>query len=112
VVVRRRRWIQDHQRLQIYTVAIHINGHPTIPCSHTQVCKLATSIAIMSTGAAVQHLLTVKAWHSGQQPTTLSCCTTQREQTVSPLTDGTSATTRTWPSRVLARTADCRTDMF
>jgi len=31
VVVRRRRRTQDHQRLQISTVAIHTNGHPAIP---------------------------------------------------------------------------------
>jgi len=42
-----------------------------------------------------QRLLMVKAWPPGQQPTTLSCCTTQREQPVSPLTDEKSAPTRT-----------------
>ena len=80
--------------------------------SHTPVCMLATSTANMSTGATAKHLLTVRAWTPGQQPTTLNCCMTQRKQPVSPLTDGTSASTQTWPPRVSARTTDCRTDVF
>jgi len=41
-----------------------------------------------------------------------NCCITQRKQPISPLTDGMSAPTRIWPSRVSARTADCWTDVF
>jgi len=41
----------------------------------------------------------------------LDCCTTQRKQPVYSLAVGTSAPTQTWPSRVLARTADCWTDL-
>jgi len=73
---------------------------------------LATSTANMSTGVTTKHLLTVRAWIPGQHPPTLDCYMTQRKQTVSPFTDGTSAPTQTWTSRVLARTADCRTDVF
>ena len=57
----------------------------------------------------LQHPRTVRAWTPGQHPTTLDCCTTERKQPVSSLAVGTSATTQTWPSRVSARTADCRT---
>ena len=53
---------------------------------------------------------TVRAWTPGQHPITLDCCTT-RKQPVSSLAVGTSAPTQTWPSRVSARTADCRTDV-
>jgi len=70
---------------------------------------LATSTASTSAGIIAQ-LLTVRARSPGQQPTTLSCWTTQREQPVSSLTDGTSAPTRIWPSRVSAMTTDCLPD--
>jgi len=40
----------------------------------------------MSTGFTTKYLLTVRAWTSGQHPTTLGCCTTQREELVSSLT--------------------------
>jgi len=63
--------------------------------SHTPVCILATSTASMSTGVTTQHPLTVRAWTPGQHPAILD----------------TSAPTRMWPSRILARTADCRTDV-
>ena len=59
-----------------------------------------------------KHLLTVRAWTSGQHPTALDRCMTQSKQPVSSLTDGTSAPTRSWLSGVSARTADCRTDVF
>jgi len=55
------------------------------------VCKLATSNANMSTGATTKHLMTVNNRHPGQQPTTLVCCKTHREQPVSSLIDGTSS---------------------
>jgi len=54
----------------------------------------------------------VRAWTPGQHPTTLVCCITQGKQPAFSLIDGTSAPTQTWPSRVSARTADCRTDVF
>jgi len=75
--------------------------------SHTPVCMLATSTASMSTEVTTQHLLTVRAWSPGQHPTTLEFCITQRKQPASSLTNGTSAPTGTWPSRVSARKADC-----
>ena len=84
--------------------------------SHTPVCMLVTSTANMSTGVTptcqLGYTLTVKAWTPGQHPTTFDCCMTQRKQPVSPLPDGKPAPTRTWPSRVSARTADCRTNVF
>jgi len=40
---------------------------------------LATSVASMSTRVTAQHLLTVRNWPPGQQPTTLCCCKTLRE---------------------------------
>ena len=80
--------------------------------SHTPACMLVTSTANMSTGVTAKHPLTVRAWTFEQQPTTSGCCTSQREQPASPLIDETLAPTRTWPLRVLARTADCRTDVF
>ena len=73
---------------------------------------LATSTANISTGVTTKHLLTVRTWTSGQHPTNLDCCMTQRKQSVSPLTDGTWGTTRNWPSRVSASTADWWTDLF
>jgi len=86
---------------------------PQLPSrrSHTPVCMLVTSIANMSSGVTTKHLLTVSldAW---QHPPTLVCCIIQRKQPASSLTDGTSSPTQTWPSRVSARTADCRTDVF
>ena len=48
--------------------------------SHNPACMLATSTANMLTEATTKHFLTVRAWTTGQQPTTLGCCTTQREQ--------------------------------
>ena len=42
----------------------------------------------------------MRAWTSGQHPTTLDCCMTLRKQPASSLTDGTPAPTRIWPSRV------------
>jgi len=57
----------------------------------------ATSIANMSTGVTTKHPQTVRAWSHGHWTTTLDCCITQRKQPVSPLTNGTSAPTRTWP---------------
>jgi len=53
-----------------------------------------------------------RAWTPGQHPTTLDCCITQRKQPASSLTDGKSVPTQTWSSRVSARTAHCRTDVF
>jgi len=67
--------------------------------SHTSACMLVTPIANMSTGVTAKHPVMVRAWTPGQQPTTSGCRMTQREQSVSPLTDGTSAPTRTWPCR-------------
>jgi len=66
----------------------------------------------VSTGVTTKHLLTVRTWTLGQHPTTLDCCMTQRKRPVSLLTDGTSAPIWTWPSRVSARTANCRTHVF
>ena len=66
----------------------------------------------MSIGIAAKHSLRVRAWTPGQQPTAPGCCTTQSEQPVSPLTDGTSAPMRTWPLRVLARTTNWWTDVL
>jgi len=83
----------------------------TIPTFPHPVCTLATSIASMSAGVTTQHPRTVKAWTPGQHPTTLDCYTTQSKHPVSSLAVGTSAPTQTWPSRVSARTADCRTDL-
>jgi len=80
---------------------------PTLP-----ICMLAISTANVSTRATAQHLLTVRNWLPGQQPTTLLCSRTQREQLVSSLINGTSAPTQTWPSRVSAGTTDCLTDVF
>ena len=37
---------------------------------------------------------------------------TQRKQPVSPLTNGTSVPSRTWPSQISARITDCWTDVF
>ena len=102
VVVRRRRRIQDRQRLQTSTLASH--------CSHTSVYMLATSIASMSTGVTT-HFRTVRAWTPGQHPTTLDCCMSLTKQPASSLAVRTLAPTQTWPSRVLARTADCQTDV-
>jgi len=80
--------------------------------SHTPVCMLMTSTANMPTAVTTKPLLTVRAWTPGQHPTTLDCCMTQRKQPVSPLMDVTLAPTRTWPSRVSVKTADCRSDVF
>jgi len=65
-----------------------------------------------NTGVTKKHPLTVRACTPGQHPTTLDCCMAQRKQPFSPLTNGTSAPTQTWPSRVSARTTDCLTDVF
>jgi len=59
-----------------------------------------------------KHFLTVRAWTPGQHPTTLDSSMTQRKQPASSVAVITSAPTRTSPSRVSARTADCRTDVF
>ena len=101
VVARRRRRIQDRQRLQTSTLATH----------STPASMLATSIASTSTWVTTQHSRTMRAWTPGQHPTTLDCCTTQRKQPVSSLAVGTSAPTHTWPSRASAKTADCWTDV-
>jgi len=66
--------------------------------SHTPACMLATSTADMSPGVTTKHPLTVRAWTPGQHPTTFDCCTTQRKQLASSLSNGTSAPTQTWPS--------------
>jgi len=78
---------------------------------HSPVCMLVTSSANMSSGVTTKYLLTVRAWTPGKHQATLDCCITQRKQPAS-LTDRTSAPIQTWPSRVSARTADCRTDVF
>ena len=59
----------------------------------------------MSTGITTKHLPTVRAWASGQHPTTLDCCMNQRHQPVSTLTDGTSTPTQISSSQVLTRKA-------
>ena len=79
--------------------------------SHSPVCMLVTSIVNMSTGVTTKHLRTVRAWTPGQHQTTLDYCVTQRKHPAS-LINGTSAPIQTWPLRVSARTADCRTDVF
>ena len=79
--------------------------------SHTTIFMLVTSIANISTGVTTKHL-TVRAWTPGQHPAILVCCITQRKQPAFSLIDGTLAPTQTWPSRVSAKTADCRTDVF
>ena len=48
MVVRRRRRIQDRQRLQTSTLATHPNDHPDVPTP--QSVRWQTSIASMSTG--------------------------------------------------------------
>ena len=73
---------------------------------------MAGSTASMSTGVTAKNVPTMSDWTSGQHLTTLDCCPTQTKLSVSPLTDGTSASTRNWPSRVSVRTTDCRTDVF
>jgi len=78
--------------------------------SHTPVCMLATSTANMSTGVTTKHPLTVRAWTPEQHPTTFVCYIAQRKQPAS-LTDGASAPTQTWLLRVMAKTADCQTDV-
>ena len=60
-----------------------------------------TSTANMSTGVRLQQNI---SWQ--WEPRLLS--NIQRKQPVSPLTDGTSTPTQTWPSRVPSRRADCR----
>jgi len=85
--------LQNNQRLSIYAQMSYDirsltskNLHPRdshqrpIRRSHNPACMLATSTANMLTGATTKHFLTVRAWTTGQQPTTLGCCTTQREQ--------------------------------
>jgi len=72
---------------------------------------LVTSTANTSTGFTTKHPLTVRAWTPGQHPTTFNCCMTQMKQ-ISFLTDGTSAPTRNWASRVAARTVDYWTDVY
>ena len=79
--------------------------------SHTPVCMLVTSTAIMSTEITAKHPQ-LRAWSQGPLPTTSRCCATQREQSVSPLTNGMLAPTWTWPLRVSVRTTNCWTDMF
>ena len=49
--------------------------------------------------ATTKHLM-VRVWAPGQYQTILDCSITQRKQSVSPLTDETSAPTQTWPSLV------------
>ena len=102
VVVRRRRKIQDRQRLQTSTLATRPNQHPDVPTPQSVRWRLQLPACQLG----LQHPRTVRAWTPGQHPTTLDCCTTQRKQPVSSLAVGTSATTQTWPSRVSARTAD------
>jgi len=107
-------WCTDVAGYKITSTNLHARDSHQRPYrrSQTPFCMLATSTANMSTGATTKHPLTVRAWTPGQHPTTLDCCMTQKKQPVSPLTDGTSAPTQTWPSRVSARTADRRTDVF
>jgi len=49
------------------------------------------------------------SWATSNNPGLFYCITQRKEP--SSLTDGTWAPTQTWPSRVSARTADCRTDV-
>jgi len=96
---------------QVQHVCVHQKLTPAVVRSHTPVGTLATSITSMSTGVTTKHPQTVRAWTSAQHPRILDCCTIQRKQPASSLAAGTSAPTHTWPSRVSARTADCRTDV-
>ena len=64
---------------------------------HTPVCMFVTSTANMSNLVTANYLQTLRAWTPGQQPTTLYWCPTERNQPVSQLTDGMSASTQTWP---------------
>jgi len=63
--------------LHISSLGTHTNAHHRR--SHTPVCTLATSTANMSTGITKKHLLPVRAFASGQYPTTLDYCMTQKE---------------------------------
>ena len=63
--------------------------------SHTTVYMLVTSTANMSTGVTTKHLLTVRAWTTGQHPTTLVCYITQMNQPASSLTVRTLAQNQT-----------------
>jgi len=108
VVVRRRRRIQDRQGLQTSTLATHPNDHPDVPTHQSVRWRLQLPACQLG----LQHNIPWR-WEPGllgniQQPWTVI---QPKGNGQFSLTVGTSARTQTWPSRVSARTADCRTDV-
>jgi len=83
VVVGRRRRIQDRQRLQTSTLTTHSNDHPVVPTPQ----PVRWQLQLPARQLGLQHPRTVRGWTPGQHPTTLDCCTTQRKQPVSSLSD-------------------------
>jgi len=71
--MRRRRRIQDRQRLQTSTLATHSNDHPDIPTPHVVRWRLQ----LPARQLGLQHPRTVRAWTPGQDPINLGCCTTK-----------------------------------
>ena len=82
---------RPHSQLKL--MAIPTFPHPSLYAGNFN-CEILI-------GATEKYLLMVRTWTPGQHQTTLGCCTTQREQPVSLVTNGTLAP---WPSQMSART--------
>jgi len=90
-------------------LATHINGHPGVPITQPVRWRLQLPSCQLGLQQNMSNGESLDSWATSNN---LGKLYDPKESASFSLTDGASAPTRTWPSRVSDRTADCRRDVF